>query len=93
MILVVTRKSVRGLPKCIEQVDVTKKEDLVQTRGNLKVAELMGDAKAPWIISMSLYDTNPMYLMIIACGEIQFLKKERKLFNQTQQKMVAAPFY
>ena len=83
MILVVTRKSVRGLPKCIEQVDVTKKEDLVQTRGNLKVAELMGDAKAPWIISMSLYDTKPVYLMGVACEEIKWLKKDRKLFDKT----------
>ena len=58
MLLGVTRTSGRDLPKCIEQVDVTKKEDIAQTRGTLKVAELVGDTKAPGIISMSLYDTN-----------------------------------
>ena len=67
MILGVTRKSVRGLSKCIKQVDVTKKKDLARTRGTIKVAELVGDTKDPGIISMSLYDTKPVYLMSVTC--------------------------
>ena len=93
MILGVTRKSGRGLPKCIEQVDVTKKLDLARTRGTLKAADLVGDAKAPGITWMSLYDAKPVYLMSVACEEIKWLKKDRKLFDKTQQKMIAAPFY
>ena len=93
MILGVTKKSGRGIPKCIEQVDVTKKEDLAQTRGTLNVAELLGDAKAPGIISISLYDTKPVYIISVAREEIKWLKKDRKLFDKTQQMMVAAPFY
>ena len=42
---------------------------------------------------MSLYDTNPVYLMSVACEEITWLKKDHKLFDKMQQKMVAAPFY
>ena len=53
----------------------------------------MGDAKAPGVISISLHDTKPMYIMSVAFEEINFLKKDRKLFDKTQQKMVAAPFY
>ena len=89
----VTRKNGRGLPKCIEQVDVTKKEYLVQTRGNLKVAEIVGEAKALGIISMSIYDTKPVYLMSVACEEIKWLNKDLKLVDKTQHTMVAAPFY
>ena len=62
-------------------------------RGTLKVAELVGDAKAPGIISMSLYDTKPVYLMIVSCEEIKWIKKDCKLFDKTQQKMVSAPFH
>ena len=89
MILFVTIKSGRGILKCIEQVDVTKKEYLAQTHGNLKVAELVGDAKSPGVISMLLYDTKPVYLIIVACEEIKWLKKDHKLFDKTQHKMVA----
>ena len=88
-----TIKSGRGILKCIEQVDVTKKEDLARTHGNFKVAELVGDAKSPGVISMLLYDTKPVYLIIVACEEIKWLKKDRKLFDKTQHKMVAPSFY
>ena len=88
-----TRKSGRGLPKCIEQVDVTKKEGLARTCGTLKVVELVGDAKDPGIISISQYDTKLVYLMIVSCEEIKCLKKDQKIFDKMQQKMVAAPFY
>ena len=53
----------------------------------------MGDAKAPVIISMSLYDTKPVYLMSVDCEEIKCLKKDRRLFDKMQQDMVAAQLY
>ena len=84
MIQGVTRKSVRVLPKCIEQVVVTKKEDIAQTRGTLKVAELVGDAKALGIISMVLYYTKHVYLIIVAFEDIKWLKKVRNLFDKTK---------
>ena len=31
--------------------------------------------------------------MSVACEEIKLIKKDRKLVDKTQQKMVAAPFY
>ena len=37
---------------CIKQVDVTKKQDLAQTRGNLKGVDPVGDAKDLGILSM-----------------------------------------
>ena len=86
MILGVTGKRVRGLPKCIEQVDVTKTEDLAWTSGTLKVEELVGDAKAPEIISMSLYDTNTVYIISVAFEEIKLLKKDRKLFYKLNRR-------
>ena len=45
------------------------------------------------VLSMSLYDTKSLYLIIVACEGIKWIKKDCKLFYETQQKMVAAPFY
>ena len=59
----------------------------------IRVAEIVGDANNPGIISMSLYDTKPVYIMSVDLEEIKWLKKDRELFDKTQQKMVAAPFY
>ena len=42
---------------------------------------------------MSLYYTKSLYLIIVACEGIKWIKKDCKLFYETQQKMVAAPFY
>ena len=53
----------------------------------------MGDANTPGNISMSLYDIKPVYLMIVACEEKEWLNKDRKLFDKTHHKMVAAPLY
>ena len=57
MVLGVTRKGGRGVPKCIEQLDVTKKEDLAKARGTLKVSELVGDAQMKGLVAISLYDS------------------------------------
>ena len=53
----------------------------------------MVDTKAPGIVSMSLYDTKHMYLINVSCEDKKWIKKDRKLFDKTQQNMVAAPFY
>ena len=48
----------------------------------IRVAELVGDANALGVISMSLYDTNPVYIVSVACEEIKWPKKNRKLFDK-----------
>ena len=93
MVLGVTRKGDRGVPKCIEQLDVTKKEDLAKARGTLKVSELVGNAQMKGLVAISLYDSKPVYLMTTASEEIVWVKKERKLFDKNLMELVPAPFF
>lgn len=93
MVLGVTRKGGRGVPKCIEQLDVTKKEDLAKARGTLKVSELVGDEQMKGLVAISLYDSKPVYLMTTASEEIVWVKKERKLFDKNLMELVPAPFF
>jgi hypothetical protein len=53
MIYSVARSDNRGVPKCVYQDAVTKKLDLEQARGALKVAHLKGDEKIPGLIALS----------------------------------------
>ena len=93
MILDTTRKSGRGLPKCTKQFYVTKKVYILWLRGTFNVAELVGDAKDPGIISISLYDKNPLYLMSVVYKEIKWLNIHHKIFYKTKQKIFSSPFY
>ena len=88
-----TQKGGRGVPKCIEQLDVTKKEDLAKTRGTLKVSELVGDEQMKGLVAISLYDSKPVYLMTTASEKIVWVKKERKLFDKNLMELVPAPFF
>ena len=45
MVYGVVRSDNRGVPKCIVQTAVTKKNELEKVRGTLKVAHLKGDSK------------------------------------------------
>jgi len=56
MILGVVRKGGRGVPKCIEKLDVTTKEALATVSGTLKVAELVEDNNVKGLVALSLYD-------------------------------------
>ena len=55
----VCRKS-QGIPKCIVQDAVTKKNELLRHRGTLKPAMITGDPKCKYLVVLSLYDTNPV---------------------------------
>ena len=89
----VCQQSGRGLPKCVHQKEVTRKDNLEKARGTLKTAQLVGDSKIEGLVSLSLYDLKPFYMMTMACEKVEWTLKNRKLWDKSQLKMVDKPFY
>ena len=88
----VTRSSGRGIPACLEQKIVNKKDDLLSTRGTLKVAKLVGDPDCQ-LVAASLYDSKPVYLLSASAETVEWKKKDRKLYHKELGKKVSSPFY
>ena len=79
MIYGVTRKSGRGIPKCILQEEVSTRGALARVRGTVKVAKLVGDEYIQGLVAISLYDTKPVYVMTNAIEQVKWIKKYREL--------------
>ena len=92
MIHGVTRAS-RGIPPYIAQEAVTKKEDLLHTRGTMKTAVLTGDSNCPGLVSTSLYDSKLVYLLSNVCTSVQWTEKKRKLWHKENGNYAMVPFY
>ena len=89
----VTRPTLRGIPQAIKQQEVSKKKDLEKVRHTVKAAVLKGDEVSKDLVSVSLYDTKPVYFLSSACQELKWIKKEKKVFDPKQKKTVQMPFY
>ena len=83
----------RGIPQFIVQDAVTEKMELLRHRGTIKADVLTGYPKCKYLVVVSMYDTKPVYLLSNACKNIQWRKKERKLWHNDKGKKVDAPFY
>ena len=59
----VTRQSVRGIPKCIDQTAHTRKDDIMRHRGTLKVEKLVSEPTMKYLVAISLYGVKPFYFM------------------------------
>ena len=70
MILGVCRVS-QGIPNCIHQVAVTKKEELIQNRGMVKAPVLKVDSKCDGLVELLFYDSKPVYFISNACENIR----------------------
>ena len=71
----VTLKGGRGIPKYIEQLEVSKKIDLAKVRGNLKVSELVQSNKMKGLVVLLLYGSKPAYIMTTASEKIVGVKE------------------
>ena len=59
----VTRASMRGVPECVKQKEVTRKNELEAVRHTVKVAVLRGDSICNDLVCVSLYDSKPVYIL------------------------------
>ena len=62
MIHGVCRQS-RGMPQCILQDKVTRKEYLLQSKGTVKAAVLKNDSKCKGLVAFLFYDSKPIYFV------------------------------
>ena len=77
----VTRMSLRGIPPVIKQKEVSKKTELEEVRHTVKVAVLRGDEVCKDLVSLSVYNTKPVYLMSNQCTGVRWVEKVRKVWN------------
>ena len=90
----VTRATLRGIPAGIKQVEVTKKAELAKVRHTVTAAILKGDEVCNDLISLCVYDTKPVYFLSNVCEGIEWIKKERKVYDPIRkQQTVMMPFY
>ena len=89
----VVRSENRGVPKCIKQSAVTKKNELEKVRGTLKVTHFKGVDKIKRSFVLSLYDSNPFYMMSNAYDKVECIQKSRKIWRKDTQILVAMKFH
>ena len=88
----VTRPKLRGIPLTVKQEEVSKKKELEKVRHTVKAVVLKGDEVAKDLVSISLYDTMPVYFLTSACGEINWIKKEKEVYSPTLGRKFKLPF-
>ena len=68
----------RGVPKCVMQKEMTRKEEKNRARGTLRVAHLKGDSKIDGLVALSYYDSKPFYMMSNSTDCIKWIKNKGK---------------
>ena len=89
----VTRPSLRGIPQIVKQEEVKRKGELEKVRHTVRAAVLRGDDVLKDLVSVSVYDTKPVYFLSNACEEITWTKKEKKVYDPQEKKTFQLPFY
>ena len=89
----VTRPSLRGVPNCVKQKEVTRKADLEKVRNTVKVARLKGDSVCKDLVCVSLYDSKPVYILTNACHEVKWIEKKKKVWDDEKQENVWITFW
>ena len=77
----VTRKGMRGIPKCVVQEEQLSKKNQDAVRGTTKAAVLKGDDECPSLIASSVYDSKPVHFLSMMSKEIKWVEKERITYN------------
>ena len=70
MIHGVLRSEGRGVPKCVVQEKMKKKDEIEAARGTVKAAILTNNSKCSGMVMFSYYDSKPVYFLSNACEKI-----------------------
>ena len=60
-------------------------------RHTVKAAKLEGDAICKDLVSISLYDTKPVYFLTNSCTEIKWISKTKKVYDASKKKTINMP--
>ena len=89
----VTRPTLRGIPSVVKQDEVKRKSELESVRHTVKAAVLKGDEVCKELVSVSLYDTKPVYFLSMVCENITWMEKKRQVYNAQELKRFKMPFH
>jgi len=87
----VARKS-RGVPKVVIQREEKDPKKALALKGTVKAALLEGDSRCPQLVACSFYDSKPVHFISMVAESIEWLTKERKVFDKDEQIVTAIEF-
>lgn len=93
MIHGVTRPSLRGIPPAVKQVEVKTPNQQQAVRHTVKVAILKGDEVCNDLLAISIYDTKPVYFLTSVATNIEWVQKQKKVFDPLAKKQIKMPFF
>ena len=88
----VTRKAGRGIPESVLQQEVLNPTAQREVRGTVKAAVLKGDPDCPNLVASSVYDSKPVHYLSMVSDSIQWVIKEKKVFNVDTDEVEAMQF-
>jgi Transposase IS4 len=88
----VARKSGRGIPMSVLQEDVKNVNEAFKVRGTVKAAVLMGDKDCENLVAVSVYDTKPVHFISTICESVEWITKERDVWNEAKQEFSKLKF-
>jgi hypothetical protein len=92
MIHGVTRRSGRGLPSCVIQLEETNKKKALQARGTTKGAVLEGDPECPNVVAFSVYDTKPVHFLSTCVQYLRWIEKGKKVYDPSEGRSIMMHF-
>eukprot|EP01043_Picozoa_sp_COSAG02_P009074 COSAG02_NODE_302_length_25234_cov_43.365307_14_plen_804_part_00 len=75
----------RGIPDSVLQSEEKNLDKQDSVRGMVKAAILKDDPVAPDIVAASVYDTKPVHFVSSVVDKIEWLTKERKVYDKDSQ--------
>ena len=87
-----TRKSGRGLPKCVIQEEKKNPSEIRAVRGTVKAAVLDGDTAVPDLVAVSYYDQKPVHFLSTICESIKWIECTKKIYCVESEQMEILKF-
>ncbi len=85
----VARKSGRGVPMCVIQEEPKSKTQQDPMRRKTKAATLTIDPVIKDFVTISVYDTKPVYFLPMASTGLKWIEKREKNFDQNSSTNVS----
>ena len=82
----VARTNGRGVPAAIIQKEEKNKDRAEKLRGTTKAARLDNLPGCPGMLAVSTYDTKPVHILSTAAESVEWVAKERKVWDANENK-------
>ena len=83
----------KGIPKIVQQMDVSNENLALQVKGSIKVAVLKGDPSITDLMAISYYDSKPVYFLSSVISNVQWIVKEKKESDKSISMFLVIVYY